>query len=264
MDGNRRFAKQANLPLKEGHNMGAESLLQVLECCFRIGVKNVTVYAFSIENFNRSKAEIDTIFDLLKSKLAYISQDNEFCELQKLRIKIIGDRSLVPPEVLADIEKAEERTKQFTDHTLYVAFPYTSRDDIMHSVQQIASKVKSGELSKEEIDEEQIEKNFYYEGEAGKVDILVRTSGHTRLSDYMIWQCHRDSVIEFNNTMWPDYKFYSTWWTLFKWSYFKTLLIEDAEKMQTNKLSKEQINDHYKRNLAAFNHPPTVSVTERA
>ncbi|QPG77083.1 hypothetical protein FOA43_004482 [Brettanomyces nanus] len=269
MDGNRRFAKTWNLPLKEGHRRGADALMNVLQCCIDLGVKNMTVYAFSIENFNRPQPEIDTIFDLLVSKLAYISEDNEFCDTQKLRIKIIGDRSLIPERILQDIQRIEAKTSSHKDHTLFIAFPYTSRDDITHSVRQIVSKVKDGQLKVDQIDENQIEKNFYYEGEAGKVDILVRTSGHTRLSDYMLWQCHQDSVIEFPNTLWPDYQFYSTWWTIFKWSYYKTLQLQDAEVMQIKKLSPEEIDRRYQHHptyqkpITEFTHPPYASVVKK-
>ncbi|VEU19271.1 DEKNAAC100516 [Brettanomyces naardenensis] len=261
MDGNRTFAKKNGLPLKEGHRRGADALMEVLKCCIEVGVKNMTVYAFSIENFNRSQAEIDTIFDLLLSKLVYISEDNQFCDVQKLRIKIIGNRSLIPEKILEDIVTLEEKTAGYREHTLFVAFPYTSRDDITHSIRQIVGKVKDGQLDKDQIDQQEIERNFYYEGEAGKVDILVRTSGHTRLSDYMLWQCHMDSVIELPTTLWPSFRFYSTWWTIFKWSYYKTLLIEDAEQMQIKKLSTEDINKRYRKPVGQFTHPPYVSVT---
>ena len=261
MDGNRTFAKNNSLPLKEGHRRGADALLKVIECCINLGINNMTIYAFSIENFNRSKGEVDTIFELLVSKLAYIAEDNQFCKAKKLRVKIIGNRTLIPPKILRDIEDVERKTNEFTEHTLYVAFPYTSRDDITHSVQTIISKVSKGEILPEQVDEKLIEDNFYYEGEAGKVDILVRTSGHTRLSDYMLWQCHQDSVIELCNTLWPEYQFYSTWWTVFKWSYYKTLQIEDAEVMQTKKIGRSEVQKRYKTPVAKLPHPPQVSVT---
>lgn len=245
MDGNRTFAKRNGLPLKEGHRRGADALLKVIECCIKLNIANITIYAFSIENFNRPKGEVNTIFELLVSKLAYIAEDNQFCKAKKLRVKIIGNRTLIPQKILKDIEEVENKTREFTEHTLFVAFPYTSRDDITHSIKAIVSKASERKISPEQVDEKMIENNFYYEGEAGKVDILVRTSGHTRLSDYMLWQCHQDSVIELCNTLWPEYQFYSTWWTVFKWSYYKTLQIEDAEIMQTKKLSKSEVQERY-------------------
>jgi ditrans,polycis-polyprenyl diphosphate synthase len=90
MDGNRRYAKTHNLPLKEGHRAGADAMMRVLDCCFRLGVQNITTYAFSIENFSRKPEEIETIFSLLKYKLALISNENQFCDMHNVRVKIIG------------------------------------------------------------------------------------------------------------------------------------------------------------------------------
>ncbi|KAH3668940.1 hypothetical protein OGAPHI_002695 [Ogataea philodendri] len=262
MDGNRRYAKNAGLPLKEGHRAGAESLAKVLTCCYKLGVKDVTVYAFSIENFNRPQSEIDTIFQLLKSRLAYIAYEDSPVKQFHLSIKIVGNRTLIPSDVLADLEQIEESTAGNTAHNLFIAFPYTSRDDIVHSVTEITHKVKSDELKVSEITAETIENNFYYRGEASKVDILVRTSGHTRLSDYMLWQCHQDSVISYSNTLWPNFKFYHTWWTIFKWSYYKTLILEDAETMQIKRITDKEINERYKEPILSLSHPPFASVTK--
>lgn len=256
MDGNRRFAKHHNLPLKEGHKHGADALLSVLDCCFRLGIKNVTTYAFSIENFNRQQEEVDTIFSLLKYRLAIISSENQLCDLHKVRVKVIGNRSYFPDDILADIEMIEERTKNNTNHVLFVAFPYTSRDDIWYSTTRIIEKFCNDEISIDEIDEDLYDNNFYYDNISEKVDILVRTSGHTRLSDFMLWQCHQDSVIEYKNILWPNYRFFDAWWTIFKWSYYKTILIQDAEIMQLKKISRSDLNKRYK------NHPPFASVTK--
>lgn len=258
MDGNRRFAKNKALPLKEGHRLGAEALVKVLDCCFRLGVKSVSTYAFSIENFNRKPEEVDTIFSLLKTKLLLISSENHLCDLHQVRIKIIGNKSFLPRDVLNDIEAVEHKTAQHMKHNLFIALPYTSRDDIWHSLEVITTKVRDGELQVSDISSDLINNNFYYDGTAEPVDILVRTSGHTRLSDYMLWQCHQDSVIEFPNTLWPDYKFLQTWWTIFKWSYCKTLIIHDAEVMQIKKISNDQVQKRYRDVIST--HPPFASV----
>ncbi|GMG19014.1 unnamed protein product [Ambrosiozyma monospora] len=112
-------------------------------------------------------------------------------------------------------------------------------------MRSIVQKVENDELDVDEISEQAMENNFYYNGEAEKVDILVRTSGHTRLSDYMLWQCHQESVIECSNILWPEYKFCQAWWTIFKWSYFKTLIVQDAETMELKKVEKESIKERY-------------------
>ena len=260
MDGNRRYAKTHNLPLKEGHRAGADAMMRVLDCCFRLGVQNITTYAFSIENFSRKPEEIETIFSLLKYKLALISNENQFCDMHNVRVKIIGNKSYLPQDILQDIEQVEERTKHHTKHVLFIAFPYTSRDDIWYATDRIISKVNDGEITIDEINEDLFQNNFYYDEDATNVDILVRTSGHTRLSDYMLWQCHQDSVIEYPNTLWPDYRFFSAWWTIFKWSYYKTLMIQDAEQMQLKKVSKSDVDKRYKQVPTA--HPPFASVNK--
>lgn len=260
MDGNRRFAQTHRLPLKEGHRLGAEAMVKVLDCCYLLGIKSVTTYAFSIENFSRKPEEIDTIFSLLKAKLALISHENQICDLHQIRVKIIGNKSYLPPDVLKDIELIEKKTANHTKHNLFIALPYTSRDDIAHSISIISEKISANALALADINSDLIEHNFYYDGLAEPVDILVRTSGHTRLSDYMLWQCHQDSVIEYPNTLWPDYKFLQTWWTIFKWSYCKTLIIEDAEKMQIKRITSEQVNRRYQDVIQI--HPPFASVTK--
>lgn len=259
MDGNRRFAKTHNLPLKEGHRFGADALVRVLDCCFRLGVKNVTTYAFSIENFSRKSEEVETIFTLLKQKLALITSENQLCDVHNVRIRIIGNRSYLPPELLQDIEKIEDQTRDNTRHVLFVAFPYTSRDDMFHATNKIIEKLTNGEIEFDQIDETLYNANFYYENIDEPVDILIRTSGHTRLSDYMLWQCHQDSVIEFPNTLWPMFRFYFTWWTIFRWSYYKTLVIQDAEIMQLKKISNAQVKKKYPG--IPRTHPPFASVT---
>lgn len=261
MDGNRRFAKINNLPLKEGHRQGADALARVLDCCFRIGVKNVTTYAFSIENFSRKPEEVDTIFSLLKVKLAMLASENQLCDLHSVRVKIIGNKSYLPEDILSDIEMVEERTKHHDKHVLFIAFPYTSRDDMWYATDKIIEKFNNNEITLDDINQDLFQNNFYYNELSENVDILVRTSGHTRLSDYMLWQCHQDSVIEFPNTLWPNYRFYNTWWTIFKWSYYKTLIIQDSEIMQLKKISQKDVDEKYKREIPKI-HPPFASVNK--
>ncbi|KAK6455461.1 cis-prenyltransferase [Scheffersomyces xylosifermentans] len=230
MDGNRRYSKAKNLPLKDGHSAGAETLVSVLDVCFRLGVEHVTVYAFSIENFNRSSEEVDTLFGLLRDRLKQMSEHEEsYARLNKVRVRIIGNKSYIPEDILRDLDKVEEITKQAsTRRTLNVCFPYTSRDDITNSLKNIANKVATGEIaSKEDITLEILRENNYFGPDVPLLDILIRTSGHTRLSDFMLWQANYNCTIEFVNTLWPDFKFFSITSLLLKWSYYKTLQLEE-------------------------------------
>ncbi|OWB78587.1 hypothetical protein B5S32_g2784 [[Candida] boidinii] len=262
MDGNRRFALNKKLALRDGHSAGAESLTQVLNCCYRIGVKAVTVYAFSIENFNRPKEEVDTLFDLLKSRLVYISASDQFAAQEEISIRIIGNRSMIPLDIMADLEKVEQATSGYTKRVLYICFPYTSRDDIFHSMLKIQDRVEKGEIDISNITPKTIEENNYFGPGCPPVDILVRTSGHTRLSDFMLWECHQDSVIEFPNTLWPNFRFWSVLWIIFKWSYYKTLQLEDAATMQVNKIENKRVKEKYRSAVGGIKHPPFASVTK--
>ncbi|QWU88264.1 hypothetical protein CA3LBN_002529 [Candidozyma haemuli] len=212
MDGNRRFAKKKALPLKDGHAAGALSLISVWS------TSNITVYAFSIENFNRSKEEVDTLLALLRDKLKYLSlYDDSYARQNQVRVRIIGNRSMIPDDILEDLEQVERITNlESSSRTLNVCFPYTSRDDIVHSIQGVC---ENG-TSKANIDVAELYRNMYMGPDSPQLDLLVRTSGHTRLSDFMLWQCTHNCKIEFVSTLWPDFKFIALYSILLKWSYY--------------------------------------------
>ncbi|QEL58061.1 di-trans,poly-cis-decaprenylcistransferase [Candidozyma auris] len=193
------------------------SLISVLETCYRVGVTDITVYAFSIENFNRSKEEVDTLMGLLRDKLKYLAlYDDSYARVNKVKIKIIGNRSMIPGDILKDLEKVEEITNiESATRVLNVCFPYTSRDDIVHSIQNVCNNGVPRSPS--------VRPSFTRTctwAQKPQLDLLIRTSGHTRLSDFMLWQCTHDCKIEFVNTLWPDFKFISVYSILLKWSYY--------------------------------------------
>ncbi|ODQ81833.1 hypothetical protein BABINDRAFT_165352 [Babjeviella inositovora NRRL Y-12698] len=227
MDGNRRFAKQNNLQLKDGHIAGAQSLakMQVLEASYKFGIDTVTVYAFSIENFNRPKAEIDTLFGMLREKLQTLN-DSNFTGKEGLRIRIIGNKGMIPEDILTDLMRIEDASSKEYTYTLNVCFPYTSRDDIANSIKTVLHKVDKGELSIDEIDQKVLYDNMYFGADSPHVDILIRTSGHTRLSDFMLWQSNYNSTIEFVDVLWPNFNFVRIAMVIVKWSYYKTLMLE--------------------------------------
>ncbi|ODV62063.1 undecaprenyl diphosphate synthase family protein, partial [Ascoidea rubescens DSM 1968] len=234
MDGNRRFAKNRKLPLTDGHSAGCLSLTETLECCFKLGVKSVSIYAFSIENFNRPQKEVDTLFDLLKSKLLKITENDQFVHQSHVRIRIIGNKSLVPKDVLVDLEKIEKVTEDYATFNLNICFAYTSRDDITHSIKSVLDLYSNQQIDYQQIDENLLNDHMYFGPDIQNSDILVRTSGHTRLSDFMLWQSHQNSDIQFSNLLWPDFKFWQMFKIIFKWSYYKTLMIEDEKVLNNN------------------------------
>lgn len=242
MDGNRRYAKLRNLPVNEGHKAGGVTLLNLIYVCKRIGVKCISCYAFSIENFNRSKEEVDTLMELFAVKLDEFAQKatNYRDPLYGSTLKIIGDQTLLSEEMRIKIKKVEDLTNNGDDFTVYICFPYTSRNDIVHSIQTtVLKKIKSNANNKNtddndegtsernekiNITEKDLNQSMYLNKNFGdKCDILIRTSGHIRLSDFMLWQSHQNTTIEFNNSLWPDFNFIKVYLLLLKWSFYRNI-----------------------------------------
>lgn len=261
MDGNRTFARKHNLTLKEGHIAGAESLVHVLDTSYRLGVSHVTIYAFSIENFNRSKEEVDTLFALLKERLNFLSEnENSYARYNKIVVKVIGNRSMIPKDILSDLENIEAKTAHnSSNRTLNVCFPYTSRDDIANAIKGIAEQKVNSELQGE-LSQQLLVDNMYYGPDTPPLDIMIRTSGQTRLSDFMIWQCNYDCTIEFVDILWPEFKFFGIIIVLLKWGYYKTLEIE-KNKLNGKLFDKKTQSRNIYKELPP--HPPHKSVTER-
>lgn len=255
MDGNRRFAKTNNLELREGHVAGTESLLKLLEVCFRMGINTVTIYAFSIENFNRPKIETDALFDLIRNNIIVLGNKDELAGRYGLAIKILGNRDLIPADILELIERVEETTKENKRGVLNICFPYTSRDDIAQAIQKVVTQVFSetrgpppaksfGPPSSRQptspgihVTERMVEKAMYT-GNSPPLDIMIRTSGVSRLSDFMLWQCHQDCTLEFVDTLWPDFGVRELYRLLLKWSYLKTMELRREDHTQADKVRK--------------------------
>lgn len=222
MDGNRRYAKRHHIEVKEGHNAGFLSMSKVLELCYETGVKTATVYAFSIENFKRSSFEVNWLMDLARERIRQIVQNGEMAEKYGIRIRVIGDRSLLPKDVIDEIERAESITRDNTRAVLNVCFPYTGREEIIHSVKAVISQVQNQDYPAEAIDERKIDDNLYTAG-LPPVELLIRTSGITRLSDFLIWQLSKKGVvIEFLDCLWPEFGPIKMAWILLKFAFGKT------------------------------------------
>ncbi|VVT58780.1 uncharacterized protein SAPINGB_P006380 [Magnusiomyces paraingens] len=218
MDGNRRFAQNNGLELGEGHVAGFESLSNILEILYNLGVYAVTVYAFSIENFNRPEHEIESLFNIIRSKLLLISEKDAIPHRYGVSVRFIGNRELIPEDIIVLIENLEDATKDMTRGILNIAFPYTSRDDMAQAIRNIVSDAETKDLDPTAIDEPLYERTMYT-GQSPPLDIMVRTSGETRLSDYMIWQSCDNCSVEFIPTLWPDINSWDAFKIIFKWSY---------------------------------------------
>lgn len=200
MDGNRRWAKERGIETKEGHKAGAENLENIAKYCNDIGVKYLTVYAFSTENWKRSKEEVSALMLLLKN---YLKKFSKNANKENIRIKVLGDISNLEDGLKKSIEEAIERTKNSTGLTLNIAFNYGGRNEITNAVKKIALKVKNNELNIEDINEELVAKNMYTENQPDP-DLLIRPGGELRTSNFLPWQLVY-SEFYFTDKYWPDF-----------------------------------------------------------
>ena len=200
MDGNRRWAKLRNLDPKLGHKKGAETLENIVKYCNKIGVKYLTEYAFSNENWKRSKEEVGALMMLLKY---YLDDFAKRADTDNIRIKMLGDREGLSSGLLKSLDNAIERTKNNTGITFNVAFNYGGRDEIVKAVRKIASDAKENNVSIENIDEKLISNNLYTAGMPDP-DLMIRTSGEIRTSNFLPWQLVY-SEFYFTDKLWPDF-----------------------------------------------------------
>lgn len=196
MDGNRRWAKEKGLPSAMGHKKGVDALKTTLRACNDFGVKYLTVYAFSTENWNRKQEEVDFLMDLVAVTLT-----NELAEMHKenVQIRFIGDMSRFSPKLQKILSNSVETTKNNTGVILQIALNYGSRDEITNAVRKIAA---SG-ISADKITEQMISDNLYTAG-VPDPDILIRTGGEKRISNYLLWQIAYSEIIVINE-FWPDF-----------------------------------------------------------
>ncbi|KAL4776430.1 putative undecaprenyl diphosphate synthase-domain-containing protein [Aspergillus nidulans var. acristatus] len=313
MDGNRRFARSHGIETVEGHNLGFEALARILEVCYRSGVQVVTIYAFSIENFKRSKFEVDALMEMARVKLSQMAQHGEILDRYGAKVRILGRLDLLRPDVLAAVNRAVDMTKNNGDRVLNICFPYTSRDEITgairetvaeyskpirsthssstisrtpfsedHITQNIRSQTLNGKLENLSNESDSVsesstlgeddaqnlnDQNKVYQSESAlssaatlhlpdqltkgrttnssdsetpvfkspetitrqtladhmltrdnpPLDLLIRTSGVERLSDFMLWQCHENTEIAFLDILWPEFDLWQFLPVLLRW-----------------------------------------------
>ncbi|KAF1834329.1 dehydrodolichyl diphosphate synthase [Decorospora gaudefroyi] len=308
MDGNRRFARNHHIETVEGHNLGFESLARILEVCYKTGVKVVTIYAFSIENFKRSKHEVDALMSMAKVKLQQLAEHGALLDRYGASIRVLGQRELVSPDVLLAVDKAVAMTAHNTKAVLNVCFPYTSRHEITTAVMKAvatygtpihnlptpskrtfseshitqhlrkqmleedteggaeqpesrstspspkdATSAEDGRSSststainssdKDEtqngptfLDPESISAQTLTDhmmtADAPPLDLLVRTSGVKRLSDFMLWQAHENTSIVFLECLWPEFDLWQFLPVLVEWQWQQKKLQEEQQRIR--------------------------------
>ncbi len=201
MDGNGRWAKQQGFMRVKGHEQGTTAVRDVTEAAAELGIENLTLYAFSTENWNRPKLEVETLMKLLVSSLRKeitTLQDND------IRLNAIGDINSLPKKAKRELEEVIEKTKNNKRMVLCLALSYGSREELTSVAREISLKVKNGELTPESIDESVINQHLYTRN-FPDVDLLIRTSGEQRISNFLLWQIAY-AELYFTNILWPDFR----------------------------------------------------------
>ncbi len=200
LDGNGRWAKKRLMPRTYGHLHGANNLINIAKYADKIGIKCLTVFCFSTENWSRPEKEVNY---LMKKPLAYYRKYKDKLFKSNIKINVIGRRDRLAPEFLADIDEAVEKTKDHTGLTLVLAVDYGSLEEIKTATKEIATLVKSGELTIDDIDENTVYQHLYTKN-LPPLDLLIRTSGEIRISNFLLLQLAY-SELYFTDCLWPDF-----------------------------------------------------------
>ena len=200
MDGNGRWAKRKGMLRAFGHEKGTKSVRVTVESCAKLGIKNLTLYAFSTENWNRPKVEVDTLMKLLVSSL---KKEIKTLQSNNIRLNAIGNLTNLPSGVQKELQEVIEKTSENTRMTLTLALSYGSREELIQVVKKIAHKVKNNIISEEAIDESIINQHLYTHN-LPDVDLVIRTSGEHRISNFLLWQIAY-AEFYFTEVLWPDF-----------------------------------------------------------
>lgn len=200
MDGNGRWAKKRMMPRTYGHSQGSKTVEKICKAAWDLGIKYVTVYAFSTENWVRPQEEVDTLMNLLRD---FLNQSLEKCRKNNMRVRIIGDVSKLAPDMQEKIRILEESSKDYTGLNFQVALNYGGRDEILRVTKAVAKAYKEGSIDLDSLTEEKLSK-YFDTWDIPDPDLLIRTSGEQRLSNYLLWQLAY-AEFYFPKVLWPDF-----------------------------------------------------------
>jgi undecaprenyl diphosphate synthase len=201
MDGNGRWAQSRGMPRIRGHQVGVESVRAIVRACRKAGVRYLTLYAFSVENWVRPKAEISGLMRILRRFL--VKEEKELHD-NKVRLRVIGRMGDLPAAVQAELRRVMKATESYTEGTLTLALSYGGRTEIADAVRRIAARVKKGELDPEKIDEAVVGEHLYAP-DIPDPDLVIRTSGEMRISNFLLWQISY-SELYVTDVLWPDFR----------------------------------------------------------
>ncbi len=201
MDGNGRWAKKHRLNVAMGHRQGVETLREVIRHTDDLGIKSLSIYAFSTENWNRSPEEVGALMQLI---LDFFASEIDELDEKNVHILILGDKGRLPEKQREALIEAERRTADNTGLNLNIAVNYGGRAELTRAARNIAEEVAAGKIQPEDIDEDMLARHLYTSGQ-GDVDLMIRTSGEMRLSNFLLWQCAYAEFL-FPTVLWPDFK----------------------------------------------------------
>ena len=205
-DGNRRYAREQGLDTAVGHRLGADATEQVLDWACDLGVRHITLYTFSTENFRRDREELASLFALFREKFIAIIRD-ERVHRNHIRVQMIGDRSLLPDDLLATIDAAEEATRGYTDYYINVALAYGGRNEIVHAARSILGEVRRGAIAPRAITPDTVESPLHRGAPIPPVDLLIRPGNGSRTSNFLPWLANgHESAVYFCAPYWPAFR----------------------------------------------------------
>lgn len=202
-DGNRRYARELGMTANEGHIQGKMKLEEVLQWCMDTGVRIVTVYGFSTENFRRDRKEVEFLFHLINDSLLDLLEDKRIYE-NKIRVKVIGEFKRLPQFLLDTIRKVEETTRGFRNFRFNIAVGYGGREEIINAMKKMYAEIQDGKFSINDVTEEKF-REYLYDNSLPDPDLILRTSGEERISNFLLWQSAY-SELYFSDVNWPDLK----------------------------------------------------------
>lgn len=200
LDGNGRWAKKKGMPRNFGHTQGSKNVERICEDAYKMGIKYLTVYAFSTENWKRPKEEVDALMNLLRS---YMKTCLKTAEKNRMRVRVIGDKTALDEDIRTRIAELEEATKENDGLCFQIALNYGSRDEMVRAVKRVCEDCKEGKVNPQEIDEALFEQ-YLDTHDIPDPELMIRTSGEQRLSNYLLWQLAY-SEFYFTDVLWPDF-----------------------------------------------------------
>uniref|UniRef100_A0A7S2X7R2 Alkyl transferase n=1 Tax=Lotharella oceanica TaxID=641309 RepID=A0A7S2X7R2_9EUKA len=230
MDGNRRYAKKHQLQRIVGHTRGYQTLLEVLKWCNELDVKVATVYAFALDNFKRSRKEVESLMELATRKFTEMLDSEKTISQYGVRVQVLGALDRLPTKLQHVMARVMQSTRGHTKLTLNIAFAYSARYEVQQAAVSIRRGVMEGDLKAEDSQSGLLERCLYTSG-LPEPDLLIRTSGETRLSDFLVSQCRRGTYLSFVKALWPELSFWNFFGVVFAYQRHHASLVHDRRSM---------------------------------